>query len=111
MYIRGGYNVHPSEVAAVLADHPLVADVAIVPRADDVLGEVGVAVVVPADPSRPPTLDDLRSASKDRLAHHKLPEGLLVLDELPLTAMQKLDRRRLARLVDAAGPGAGAPGI
>lgn len=101
MYIRGGYNVFPSEVAAVLADHPAVADVAIVARPHDVLGEVGVAVVVPADPAAPPALDDLRAQAKDRLAHHKLPEGLLVLDELPLTAMQKLDRRRLARMVEA----------
>jgi acyl-CoA synthetase (AMP-forming)/AMP-acid ligase II len=31
MFIRGGYNVYPAEVEAVLADHPLVADVAIVP--------------------------------------------------------------------------------
>jgi acyl-CoA synthetase (AMP-forming)/AMP-acid ligase II len=34
MFIRGGYNVYPAEVEAVLADHPLVADVAIVPRPD-----------------------------------------------------------------------------
>jgi acyl-CoA synthetase (AMP-forming)/AMP-acid ligase II len=104
MYIRGGYNVFPSEVAAVLADHPGVADVAIVARPDDVLGEVGVAVVVPADPASPPSLDQLRTAASERLAHHKLPEGLLVLDELPLTAMQKVDRRRLASMVDAGGP-------
>lgn len=99
MFIRGGYNVFPSEVAAVLADHPAVADVAIVPRADDVLGEVGVAVVVPADPAAPPSLAELRATASDRLAHHKLPEALVVVDELPLTAMQKVDRRRLARLV------------
>ena len=99
MFIRGGYNVYPSEVAAVLADHPAVADVAIVARPDDVLGEVGVAVVVPADPARPPSLDQLRTVASERLAHHKLPEGLLVVDELPLTAMQKLDRRLLADLV------------
>lgn len=99
MFIRGGYNVHPTEVAAVLADHPGVAEVAIVARPDAVLGEVGVAVVVPTDPASPPTLADLRAHGGERLAHHKLPEGLLVVDELPLTAMQKLDRRTLAALV------------
>jgi acyl-CoA synthetase (AMP-forming)/AMP-acid ligase II len=75
-----------------------VADLAVIPRPDDVLGEVGVAVVVPADPAEPPTLDELRSHAADRLAHHKLPEGLLLVDEIPLTAMQKVDRRALARL-------------
>ena len=48
----------------------------------------------------PHLLPDFDAAEHERLAHHKLPEGLLVLDELPLTAMQKLDRRLLARLVD-----------
>ena len=66
---------------------------------DDVMGEVGVAVVVPADPAAPPTLDELRAHAGDRLAHHKLPERLLLVDELPLTAMQKLDRRALRDLV------------
>ena len=44
MYVRGGYNVYPMEVEAVLAAHPAVAEVAVVPRADDVMGEIGVAV-------------------------------------------------------------------
>ncbi|MCB0963258.1 MAG: hypothetical protein KDA98_08150, partial [Acidimicrobiales bacterium] len=83
---------------------PAVADVAVVPRPDEVMGEVGVAVVVPADPSSPPTLDDLRARLGDRLARHKLPEALAVVDELPLTAMQKVDRRRLTRLVDGDEP-------
>src|SRR5207237_8579751 len=47
MYIRGGYNVYPMEVEAVLAEHPGIAAVAVVPRADAVMGEIGVAVVVP----------------------------------------------------------------
>jgi acyl-CoA synthetase (AMP-forming)/AMP-acid ligase II len=104
MFIRGGYNVFPSEVAGVLASHPGVADVAVVPRADDVLGEVGVAVIVPSDPTAPPALADLRAHAQDRLARHKLPEGVVVVDELPLTAMQKVDRRRLSSLVNDAEP-------
>jgi acyl-CoA synthetase (AMP-forming)/AMP-acid ligase II len=99
MFIRGGYNVFPMEVEGVLADHPGVADVAVVPAPDDVMGEVGVAVVVPTDPAAPPTLDELRVHAGDRLAHHKQPERLLLVDELPLTAMQKLDRRALRDLV------------
>ena len=53
MYIRGGYNVYPMEVEAVLGDHPGVAQVAIVPRPDPVMGEVGVAAVVPTACRRP----------------------------------------------------------
>jgi len=96
MFIRGGYNVYPAEVEAVLADHPLVADVAIVPRPDDVMGEIGVAVVVPVDPARPPSLDEVRAFLEPRLARYKLPEAIRFVDAIPLTPMQKVDRRRLA---------------
>ncbi|CAN5265210.1 hypothetical protein BH20ACT3_BH20ACT3_11330 [soil metagenome] len=111
MFIRGGYNVFPSEVAAVLGSHHAVGDVAVVARPHEVLGEVGVAVVVPADRAAPPSLDELRHHSAGSLAHHKLPEALVVVDELPLTAMAKVDRRALAILVstedESPGPGPG----
>ncbi len=95
MFIRGGYNVYPMEVEAVLAAHPAVADVAVVPREDDVMGEIGVAVVVPRTLDEPPTLDDLRAFAADRLAAYKLPEAIHVVTELPLTDFHKVDRRRL----------------
>ena len=99
MYVRGGYNVYPMEVAAVLLDHPRVSAVAVVARPDDVLGERGVAVVVPASPHAPPTLDELRAFAGERISSYKLPDDLRVIDALPLTAMDKVDRRELeARL-------------
>ena len=96
MFIRGGYNVFPLEVEAVLASHPEVVDVVVVPRPDPVMGEIGVAVVVPRDAAHPPTLDALRRDAGGRLASHKLPEALRIVDALPLTPMQKVDRRALA---------------
>jgi acyl-CoA synthetase (AMP-forming)/AMP-acid ligase II len=99
MYVRGGYNVFPLEVEAVLAAHPAVAAVAVVPIPDAVMGEKGVAVVVPSDPTAPPALDDLRAFAASQLAKHKLPEAVRVVDELPLTAMEKLDRRRLQEMI------------
>ncbi len=98
MYIRGGYNVAPAEVESVLGDHPAIAQVAVAARPDDVMGEVGVAFVVARDGAVAPTLDELRSHAENRLAPWKLPEVVLVVEELPLTAMQKLDRTALARL-------------
>jgi acyl-CoA synthetase (AMP-forming)/AMP-acid ligase II len=103
MFIRGGYNVYPAEVEGVLADHPAVAEVAVVPRADDVMGELGVAVVVPTDPARPPSLDDVRSFLEPKLARYKLPERIRIVDALPLTPMQKIDRRALAAVEEADG--------
>src|SRR6202022_1253580 len=66
MYVRGGYNVYPVEVEAVLSTHPGVAAVAGVPRPDPVMGEKGVACVVPRDEGAPPTLAELRAFAADR---------------------------------------------
>jgi acyl-CoA synthetase (AMP-forming)/AMP-acid ligase II len=95
MYVRGGYNVYPVEVEAVLSTHPDVAAIAIVPRADDVMGEIGVAVVVPRAGASV-ALHDLRDFAGPQLAAYKLPEAIETAGELPLTAGEKIDRRALA---------------
>jgi acyl-CoA synthetase (AMP-forming)/AMP-acid ligase II len=95
MYVRGGYNVYPVEIEAVLSTHPEVGAVAVVGRADDVMGEIGVAVVVPRDDMPAPTLDELRTFAAPHVAAYKLPEALHIVDALPLTAMEKVDRRAL----------------
>ncbi len=99
LYVRGGFNVHPMEVEGVLADHPDIAAVAIVSRLDPVMGEVGVAVIVPREDGKTPELSELRAFAGDRLARYKLPDDLVVLTSLPLTAGEKIDRRALERLV------------
>ena len=99
MYVRGGYNVFPLEVENVLADHPGVAHVAVVPRPDPVMGEIGVAVVVPRRAADAPTLESLRDHARGRLATYKMPEAILLASELPRTAMEKIDRAALGTLV------------
>ncbi len=99
MYVRGGYNVFPLEVEDVLSDHPGVAHVAVAPRVDPVMGEIGVAVVVARSGAAVPTLESLRDHARSRLAAHKLPEAIVLTDELPRTAMEKIDRRVLAEMV------------
>jgi acyl-CoA synthetase (AMP-forming)/AMP-acid ligase II len=100
-YVRGGNNVHPMEVEAVLADHPAVAAVAVVGRSDPVMGEVGVAVIVPRPGCAAPDLVELRRFAAPRLARYKLPDDLVVLPALPLTAGEKVDRRTLERILAA----------
>ena len=97
MYVRGGYNVFPMEVEDVLAAHPDVAQIAVVARTDDVMGEIGVAFVVGRSPNEVPSLQELRDFGAPKLASYKLPEQLVVLDALPLTPAEKVDRRALAR--------------
>jgi acyl-CoA synthetase (AMP-forming)/AMP-acid ligase II len=96
MYIRGGYNVYPAEVEAVLGSHPGVGEVAVVGLADPVLGEIGVAFVVAVPGVAVPALGDLRALCVARLADYKAPDRLVVVDQLPVTAMAKVDKRALS---------------
>jgi acyl-CoA synthetase (AMP-forming)/AMP-acid ligase II len=99
LYIRGGYNVYPAEVEGVLGAHPAVGQVAVVGAPDPVLGEIGVAFVVPADGESLPAdrlLADLRAAACASLADYKAPDRVVVVDSLPLTSMMKVDKRALA---------------
>lgn len=100
MYIRGGYNVYPSEVEAVLGEMPEVRAVAVVGIPDPVLGEIGAAFVVPVPGAPVPGLEDVRAAVRVTLADYKAPDRLFVLDELPVTALGKVDKRALAASLD-----------
>ncbi|MFE0148527.1 AMP-binding protein [Nonomuraea sp. NPDC059007] len=87
----GGEKVVAGVVAAVLGEHPEIADVAVVGGPDPEWGERVVAVVVPADPARPPTLDQLRAYAKDRLPAYAAPRELRLLPRLPLLPNGKTD--------------------
>jgi len=98
MYIRGGFNVHPIEVEHTLGEHPNVRQAAVVGHPAPVIGEIGVAFVVPGDSDRPPSLEDLRTWSRARLADYKAPDHVIVVDAIPLNAMAKIDRVALRSL-------------
>jgi acyl-CoA synthetase (AMP-forming)/AMP-acid ligase II len=99
MYIRGGYNVHPLQVENVLSEHPAVDQAAVIGAPVPVLGEIGVAFVVPVPGAVPPTLEALRAWCRDRLADYKAPDRLELVAALPLTSMMKVDKLALAKLL------------
>ena len=96
MYIRGGYNVYPTEIEAVLGDLPGIADAAVVGFPDPVLGEKGAAFVVLAPDTPAPELEAVRAACRRRLADYKAPDRLYVVGELPVTPLGKVNKRALA---------------
>jgi o-succinylbenzoate---CoA ligase len=96
LIITGGENVWPEPVEAILREHPAVADVAVAGTADHEWGQLVTAYVVPADPHRPPTLDELRVIVKERLAAFNAPRRVVILDELPRTTLNKVKRSYLA---------------
>lgn len=98
MFIRGGFNVYPLEVENVLLQHPKVAQVAVIGVPHRRWGEIGWAFVVPRRGEPPPTPEELRDFVGRELASFKRPDGLTVLDEMPVTPMFKADKRALRAL-------------
>ncbi|MGH0032434.1 MAG: class I adenylate-forming enzyme family protein [Myxococcota bacterium] len=93
----GGESVAPAEVEAVLAEHPDVAEVAVVGMPDAEWGEVVCAAVV-ARPGAAPDLASLQAFCDDRLAGFKKPRRLEIVAELPRTSATGQVQRTL--LVD-----------
>jgi len=94
MIIRGGENIHPAEIEAVLESHPSVSEAVVLAGEDRRLGEVPVAFVR-SDNTDPDTM--MRWCS-DRLAGFKVPREIEVLAEFPRTGPGKVDRRKLREL-------------
>jgi acyl-CoA synthetase (AMP-forming)/AMP-acid ligase II len=82
----GGETVAPPEVEAVLAQHPSIADVAVVGVPDVQWGEVVTAVVVVAPGVAAPDVESVRAFCGDRLAPFKQPRRIAIVDALPRTA-------------------------
>jgi fatty-acyl-CoA synthase len=98
MYIRGGYNVYPAEVEAVLMQHPAVAMAAVHAVPDPILGERGYAWILTTGRTAV-TAQDLRDYLLERLSYFKLPSDFRFTDELPFNVLGKIDKPSLlARL-------------
>lgn len=100
MYVRGGYNVYPAEVEGALAVNADVERVAVVSAPDEVLGEIGVAFVVPTAGATPDR-ETLGGWLTGRIADYKRPDRVVLVDELPTTAMLKIDKLALAQQATA----------
>jgi long-chain acyl-CoA synthetase len=95
MILRGGYNVYPREVEDVLVRHPSVREAAVIGVPHDVLGEEVLAVLVLANTAAPPSEDELLAWTSERVAAHKRPRLIRIVDELPLGPSRKVLKRTL----------------
>lgn len=100
MIVSGGENVHPQAVEEVLADHPDVAEVAVVGVDDDQFGQRLVAFAVPQAGSRL-SAADVQAYAKKRLARYKVPREVELRDELPRNALGKVLKRELRKEVQS----------
>ena len=97
MIIRGGENIYPREIEAVVHQLPQIAEAAVVGRANAVYGEEPV-LYVSLHPRR--TLDTaaIREHLSESLSKYKLPVEITIMADLPKNAVGKIDKPSLRRL-------------
>ena len=93
MVISGGFNIYPSDLEAVLRQHPGVADVAVIGVPSAEWGESPAAWVVPA--AGAPGPEALRQWANERLGKTQRLAGVRYLDELPRSDIGKVLKRQL----------------
>ena len=90
MVIRGGENIYPREVEEFLYSHPDVEDVAVIGVPDDRYGEE-VMAWVRMRPGKPPIgAEEVQQFCKGKIARHKIPRYVKVVDEFPMTVTGKI---------------------
>ncbi|MDT8284260.1 MAG: AMP-binding protein, partial [Thermovirgaceae bacterium] len=94
LIIVGGFNVYPQEVETVLNTHPSVKMSAAVGISSAISGEVVKAFVVPHENVNI-TQQELVQFAKEHLAHYKVPRRIDIVNELPLSSVGKVLRRKL----------------
>jgi acyl-CoA synthetase (AMP-forming)/AMP-acid ligase II len=92
---RGGLKISPSELEGLLAGHPKVAEAAFLGYPDKRLGEKVCAVVVPKEGSTISLEEIVEFLKEKEIAVYKLPEKLVIVEELPRNPVGKVMKRKL----------------
>ncbi|MBW1804692.1 MAG: long-chain fatty acid--CoA ligase, partial [Deltaproteobacteria bacterium] len=79
---RGGYKIYPLELESLIIEHPKVSEVCVVATPNPVLGENICACIIPVEGERV-TLKALREYLSDKIASHKLPDELCIMNAFP----------------------------
>ena len=94
MIIRGGENISPEEVEDILYSHPKVEAAAVIAVSDPEWGQQPRAVVT-LKQGQTATEEEIMEFCRSKLASFKRPRSVIFVDELPLSAMGKLLRKKL----------------
>ncbi len=92
MIIRGGMNLYPLEIEALLVNHPDVAQVSVVGVPNEKWGEVVGAVILTASGKAPPSPEELDLYCREHLAAHKAPSLWYFVDSFPTNATGKVQK-------------------
>ncbi|MEQ9463612.1 MAG: class I adenylate-forming enzyme family protein [Haliea sp.] len=97
MFISGGYNVFPREVEEAIEKHPAVSMAAVIPRQDELYGEVGVAFVL-LNPESELSIEGLTRFCRGKLANYKIPKAFNIEKDLPMLPIGKIDKSALRKI-------------
>jgi acyl-CoA synthetase (AMP-forming)/AMP-acid ligase II len=93
--IRNGENISAKEVEDLLADHPGIAEIAVVGLPDDRTGERACAVIVPARAAPPDVASLLALLESKGVAKFKAPEQVVIWDALPKNDAGKILKHQI----------------
>jgi long-chain acyl-CoA synthetase len=96
MIIVGGLNVYPREVEECLYKNPKVAAVAVIGLADDLHGEIPMAIIVLKPGANHDSKEFILHCRKS-LANYKCPRSVIFAEHLPMTATGKVDKKQLRK--------------
>ncbi|MCO5119077.1 MAG: acyl--CoA ligase [Burkholderiaceae bacterium] len=110
--ISGGFNIYPSDIEAVLAQHEAVAEAAVVGVPSDRWGETPIAVIVPNEGFTAVTADEIREWANARLGKTQRIAAAWLASALPRNDIGKVSKRHLRdeyarraqQVEEAAGP-------
>ncbi len=102
MIISGGENIYPAEIENLLIECPDIAEAAVIGRPDERWGEIVIAVVVPKTDCRL-TSEMVLELLEGRIARYKYPKEVVVVDQLPKTALGKVRKEDVRHMVACAG--------
>lgn len=107
MIISGSENIYPAEIENILSESPAIAEASVVGRPDPRWGEIVVAVIV----RRPGQMIDaagVLALLEGRIARYKHPKDVVFIDALPRTALGKVRKEEVRRVIAHGAPDDGA---
>ena len=102
MIISGGENIYPAEIENLLIESPDIAEASVIGRPDERWGEIVVAVVVPKG-DRSVSSETVLKMLEGRIARYKHPKEVVVVEALPKTALGKVRKEDVRKMVARAG--------